>query len=72
MNKLVGLAVVALLQVTSTSARTEAHKFDPEDKCPTLCERDYDPVYESNRVLRNQHLLERWMTIPDSWTLVLG
>ncbi|KAG6615067.1 Histone-lysine N-methyltransferase [Phytophthora cinnamomi] len=23
-------------------------------------------------VRRNQHLLERWMTIPDSWTLVLG
>ncbi|KAG6617847.1 uncharacterized protein IUM83_09579 [Phytophthora cinnamomi] len=36
MNKLVILAVVALLQVTSTSARIEAQNFDPEDKCPTL------------------------------------
>ncbi|KAE9037766.1 hypothetical protein PR003_g6370 [Phytophthora rubi] len=51
LNKLVILAAVALLQLTGASARIGSSKIDPEVKCPTLCERDYQPVCGSDRVL---------------------
>ncbi|EGZ16651.1 hypothetical protein PHYSODRAFT_440880, partial [Phytophthora sojae] len=49
-NKLAILAAVALLQLTGTSARINSTTVDPEDRCPTLCERDFMPQCGSDSV----------------------